>query len=226
MTDVRGLLLDVDGTLVDSGYHHALSWWQALRKQGLDVPVSTIHRAVGMGSDKLVPHVVQDAGYSLDDVDEDDATAAHSAIYSTFWPALRLLPGARELVSRAHGAGLTTVLASSAGPEEVAVLRRVLDVDDLLDAVTGAGDAEQSKPAPDLVVTALGKADLDAGACVFVGDSVWDVHAAHDAGVRCVGVECGGTSASELREAGAVEVYRDAADLVAHWDDSVLGGSR
>jgi HAD superfamily hydrolase (TIGR01509 family) len=216
----RGVLFDVDGTLVDSGYIHAVCWWQALRQQDRDVPMSVIHRSIGMGSDRLVPHVAPDA-------DEDliaDLTAAHDALYSTYWPQLRRLPGAAELVRRCHDAGLGTVLASSAGATELDVLRRVLDVDDFLDHVTSSADGDNSKPDPDLVLAALDKAGLEGQDAVFIGDAVWDVHAASAAGVACIGVECGGTSEAELRDAGAVAVFRDPADLLTHWDRTPLAG--
>jgi HAD superfamily hydrolase (TIGR01509 family) len=217
---VSGVLFDVDGTLVDSGYIHTLCWWQALRQDGRDVPMATIHRAVGMGSDRLVPHVLDDG----DDELLGRLTAAHDTLYSTYWSQLRLLPGARELVRRCHDAGLITVLASSAGAAELDVLRRVLDIDDALDFVTSADDADSSKPAPDLVQVALSKAGLDRDEAVFIGDAVWDVESSGRAGVRCLGVECGGTSAAELRAAGAAATYRDPADLLEHWGSTPLTG--
>ncbi|MGH3743845.1 MAG: HAD family hydrolase [Mycobacteriales bacterium] len=214
----RGVLFDVDGTLVDSSYIHAVCWWQAFRQAGYDVLTSSIHRAVGMGSDRLVPHVLGD------DVDADASALsdAHAAIYSTWWPALRALPSAATLVHRAKVAGFTTVLATSASERELAVLREVLGADEWIDHATNASDSDATKPAPDLVEVALAKASLEPGDATFVGDAVWDVHAANSAGVRCIGLECGGSSEAELREAGAAQVFRDPADLLAHWDESLL----
>ncbi|WP_375485571.1 HAD family hydrolase [uncultured Jatrophihabitans sp.] len=218
----RGVLFDVDGTLVDSGYIHAVCWWQALRQHDRDVPTATIHRSVGMGGDKLVPHVLgEDVG---DDVVEQ-IVASHDAVYATYWDRLRIMPGARELVRTCHDAGLTTVLASSAGSAELGVLRGVLDLDDAIDAVTGSADSRGSKPDPDLVQVALDKAGLRPRESVFVGDAVWDVEAATSAGVECIGVECGGTSEAELRDAGASAVFRDPADLLEHWASTSLAGS-
>jgi HAD superfamily hydrolase (TIGR01509 family) len=215
----RAVLFDVDGTLVDSTYPHTVAWWQAFRQNDLDVTMSRIHRAIGMGADQLVPEVTDGA-----EVDVDALADAHDALYSAYWPALRALPGARELVRRCHEAGLTTVLASSAGAREVGVLRTLLDVDDALDEATSSDDAEASKPAPDLVGVAIDKAGVAPAEAVFVGDAVWDVHACAKAGVRCIGLTCGGTSEAELAEAGAVAVYRDPADLIDHWDESPLAG--
>jgi HAD superfamily hydrolase (TIGR01509 family) len=215
-----GVLFDVDGTLIDSGYLHAVCWWQALRKYGLDAPMATIHRAVGMGSDRLVPHVLGNEG--TDQLAE--LSAAHDALFSVYWSSLRRLPGARELVRRCHDAGLVTVLASSANGTELGVLRTALDADEWLDHATSAADGDSSKPEPDLVEVALGKAGLQPDQAIFLGDAVWDVEAAGRAGVPCIGVECGGTSAAELRDAGAVQTYRDPADLLAGWAQSPLAG--
>lgn len=215
----RGVLLDVDGTLVDSSYIHAVCWWQAFRQAGYDVLTSSIHRAVGMGSERLVRHVLgEDA-----DADPDALADAHAAIYSTWWPSLRALPAAADLVRTAKGAGLVTVLATSASEREVEVLRAVLDADDAIDHATNASDSDASKPAPDLVEVALATGGLEPGDATFVGDAVWDVHAAKRAGVPCIGLECGGSSEAELRDAGAAQVFRDPADLLSHWDDSLLG---
>lgn len=227
-TGVVGVLFDVDGTLIDTNYLHAIAWWQAFRRAGLDVRMADIHRAVGMGADKLIPHLVgeqlggQQPGGEHDDEQATTLSSDHDAIYSTWWPALRPLPGATELVQRCREAGLVTVLASSAKSQELAVIRRVLDVDAHLCEVTSSEDAQRSKPAPDLVQVALDKAGLASSGSVMVGDSVWDVRAAAGAGVRCIGVECGGTSAAELREAGAIEVYADPQDLLERWGESVL----
>lgn len=214
----RGVLFDVDGTLVDSTYIHAVCWWQAFRQAGFDVLTSSIHRAVGMGSERLVPQVL---GADVN-ADVDALSAAHAAIYSTWWPTLRALPHAADLLRRAQGAGLVTVLATSASDRELTVLRKVLGADDWIDHVTSAADSDATKPAPDLVEVALGKAGLQPTDAIFVGDSVWDVHAANAAGVSCIGLECGGSSEAELREAGAEQVFRDPAELLDQWDNSCL----
>lgn len=216
---VRAVLFDVDGTLVDSTYAHTLAWWQAFRRVDIDVAMWRIHRAIGMGPDQLVPYVA-DA-----DADVDALAESHDAIYSTFWPGLRALPGARELVRRCAEAGLVVVLASSAGAREVGVVRELLEIDDALDHITSADDADGSKPDPDLVGAALERAGVGAAQAVFVGDAVWDVQACAKIGVACIGLECGGTSGAELRDAGAVEVYRDPAALLASWSDSPLAAA-
>lgn len=215
----RAVLFDVDGTLVDSTYLHTVSWWQAFRRAGEDVPMARIHRAIGMGADNLVPHVL---GREPDDQTLSSLADAHDAVYATHWPALRAFAGARELIRHCHDVGLTTVLASSAGADEVEVIRRLLDVDEWLDHSTSSADGDQSKPAPDLVQIALEKAGVDAADAVFVGDAVPDVEACARAGVRCITLTCGGTGEAELRAAGAVEVHADAEALLKAFDDSPL----
>jgi HAD superfamily hydrolase (TIGR01509 family) len=206
-----GVLFDVDGTLVDSTYLHAVCWWQAFRQYDHDVPMATIHRAIGMGSDKILDALLSDG---RDRDGDDDLRAAHSALYAQYWNSLRPQPGAVELVRACAEKGLTVGLASSAAPPEFAVLRRVLDVDDVVAGATNSGDADESKPEPDIVQAALDRTGLSADRVVFVGDAVWDVHAAAKLSIPCVGVTCGGISAAELLDAGAVAVYADPAELL------------
>jgi HAD superfamily hydrolase (TIGR01509 family) len=213
------VLFDVDGTLVDSTYIHAVCWWQALRAAGYDPPMARIHRAVGMGAERLVPQVL---GSSPSDDEISELAAAHDAIYSTYWAQLRPLVGARDLLVRCHAEGLVTVLASSASSRELTVLQAVLDVPDAVDFTTSADDASSSKPSPDILEAALSKALLSPDRAVFVGDAVWDVLAAAQAGLECIGLECGGTSAAELRDAGAVAVYQDPAELLESFGSSPL----
>lgn len=219
---VRGVLLDVDGTLIDSTFLHAVCWWQAFRQHDLDAQMAVIHRSVGMGSEKLVANVLG----STEDVDLDGLSASHDALYSAYWPQLRPLPGARELLRRCSAAGLVTVLASSAKERELGILRRVLDCDDAIDAATSSADADASKPAPDILEVALSKAKLAPEEALFIGDAVWDVHASSKLGIACIGLECGGTSAAELLEAGAFATYSDPAALLVHSDEHAWLGGR
>jgi HAD superfamily hydrolase (TIGR01509 family) len=207
---VAGVLFDVDGTLVDTTYLHAVCWWQAFRQHDHDVPMARIHRAIGMGSDKILDELLSD---DRDRDKDDELRTGHSALYSQYWTALRPQPGAVELVRDCARKGLTVGLASSAAPPEFAVLRRVLGIDDVVAGVTNSGDAEESKPDPDIVQAALDRTGLNAEDVVFVGDAVWDVYAAGKLSIPCVGLTCGGISAAELRDAGAVAVYADPAEL-------------
>jgi HAD superfamily hydrolase (TIGR01509 family) len=223
-SDRPGVLFDVDGTLVDTTYIHAVTWWEALRQHGHDVPMASVHRAIGMGSDRLLDHLLGD-GSAGDDRDRDKDPAlidAHSALYAAWWDRLRPLPGAADLLRACAGRGLAVVLASSAAEHELGVLRRVVDADDVITAATSSTDAEQSKPAPDILQAALEQSGVDPKRAVFVGDSVWDVQASGRLDIDCIGLTCGGTSAAELREAGAIAVYDHPAALLAALDDSEI----
>lgn len=214
-----GVLFDVDGTLVDTTYLHTVAWWEALRRLGADVPMAKIHRAIGMGSDKLLDHLLGPAR----DRDKDEQTStAHDILYGAWWERLRPLPGAAELLRAVADRGHAVVLASSAKEPELEKLRRVIGADDVITAATSSSDAEQSKPAPDIVQAAIDQSGVDRRAAVFVGDSVWDVQAAARLDIPCIGLSCGGTSAGELNEAGAVGVYDDPAALLAHLDESAI----
>jgi HAD superfamily hydrolase (TIGR01509 family) len=216
----RGVLFDVDGTLVDTTYLHAVTWWEAFRQVDLDVPMARIHRAIGMGGDKILDHLL---GAERDTGNDEKLAEAHSALYAAYWERLRPLPGAVELVRACADRGLTVVFASSASEQEFEILRRTLGVDDVVTAGTNKDDVERSKPDPDIVGVALERGGLTADDAVFVGDAVWDVLASARLGLNCIGVECGGTGAAELRTAGAVAVYEDPAALLAAFDDSPLG---
>jgi beta-phosphoglucomutase-like phosphatase (HAD superfamily) len=159
MTDqVQAVLFDVDGTLVDSNYLHAVTWWEAFAQAGHDVPMARIHRAIGMGSDQLLDSLLP----ATRDRDADSTiSTAEAALYSVYWRRLRPLPGARELLRACRKHRLRVVLASSANPRELAILRAALDADDAIDDATSAGDADRSKPAPDLVEIALERAGVD-----------------------------------------------------------------
>ncbi|RZU53845.1 HAD superfamily hydrolase (TIGR01509 family)/HAD superfamily hydrolase (TIGR01549 family) [Krasilnikovia cinnamomea] len=215
-----GVLFDVDGTLVDTTYVHTVAWWEALRLEERDVPMAEIHRAIGMGSDKLLDHLL---GGDRDTSRDEEMTTAHDTLYATWWERLRPLPGATDLLRAVAGLGLAVVLASSAKERELAVLRRVLGADDVLTAATSSADADESKPAPDILEAALAQSGVSPDRCVFVGDSVWDVRAAAKLDIACIGLTCGGTSAAELTDAGAVATYRDPADLHAALGGSAIG---
>ena len=214
------VLFDVDGTLVDSSYLHTLAWWQAFRQAGYDVPMASIHRSVGMGGDKILAKLLP-AGRDTDS--DQQLMASHAAVFATFWPALRPLDGARELLADCHGRGLAVALASSARERDLAVLRATIGADDFIDAATSSADAKESKPAPDILVAALDAVDVPARDAVYVGDAVWDIYAAGRLGIPAIGLTCGGTSAAELRDAGAVEIHDSPRALLANLADSAIG---
>ncbi len=219
MTEPAGVLFDIDGTLVDSPYLHATSWWQAFRQFDLDVSMAKIHRAIGMGSDHILDHLLGD---DRDRSDDEAIDAAHAALQAANWARLRPTNGAKELMTACSKQGLQVVLASSASGGELAALRSAIDADDVIDAVTTADDASSSKPSADIVHVALDKGGLAPERAVFIGDAVWDVYACAKAGVACIAVTCGGTSEAELRAAGAVEVYDDPAAILAAFDRTAV----
>ncbi|MGI5246119.1 HAD family hydrolase [Dactylosporangium sp. CA-139066] len=220
---VTGVLFDVDGTLVDTVYLHAVAWWQALRQHDHDVPMAHIHRAIGMGSDRILDELL---GPDRDRERDGEIVAAHASLHAVHWPALRPLPGARRLLEDCAGRGLSVVLATSASRPELQALLRCLDADQALTAVTSADDAEQSKPAPDIVEVALERSGLSAEEVVFVGDSVWDVRAAGQLSIPCIGLTSGGLSAVELLEEGATGVYEHPQDLLDHLDEALATALR
>jgi len=212
------VLLDLDGTLVDSNYFHTVAWFRALAGAGHVVPMAQIHRLVGMGADQLLEELVGAHDQALEDGWQREFAELRGEV--------RPLPGAADLARALRERGATVVLATSGKPDDVEELRRTLDADEWIDAAVNSGEVESSKPAPDIFARALEVAGAAPGDAVVVGDTVWDAEAAAACGVPCVAVTCGGVSEAELREAGAVAVYRDPADLVAHLDEAVLTHSQ
>jgi HAD superfamily hydrolase (TIGR01509 family) len=215
----RGVLFDVDGTLIDSSYFHAMAWWQAFRREGFDVEMSAIHRCVGMGGDRLIQSLVPDSTEEL----QEALKSSHSAVFSTFWPALRTFDAARDLLAACSEAGLAVGLASSAQDRDLEVSRKLLDAGSSIDAWTSSNDAKESKPAPDILEACLEKLRLTPKDVVFVGDAVWDVKAGAAIGIPVIALTCGGISAAELRDAGAAEVYDNPRHLLENLEGSLLG---
>ncbi|RKO20989.1 HAD family hydrolase [Pseudarthrobacter phenanthrenivorans] len=216
----RGVLFDVDGTLIDSSYIHTISWWGAFRQQGYDIPMASIHHFVGMGGDRLVDSLLPG---ERDRSADPDIMASHGALYASHWPALRPFDGVKDLLAQCHAGGLAVALASSARKKDLEVMKGILDADAFIDGATSANDAKESKPSPDILVAALEAIGVRAADAVFVGDAVWDMKAAAALGIPAVAVRCGGINAAELREAGAVEVYDGPADLLRNLNSSAIG---
>jgi len=214
------VLFDMDGTLIDTNYLHTVTWWESFSRAGYDVPMPDIHRAIGMGSDQLLDALLPAGREHGADA---DLVAGHDALFSVYWSRLRPLPGAADVLRACKARGARVVLASSAGQDELTVMRAALAADDAIDEVTSAADVEQSKPAPDLVQVALEKAKVEPARAVFVGDTVWDVRACGRAGVRCVAVLTGGIGRDELAAAGAERIYPGVRDLLADLAGGPLG---
>ncbi|MCU1594567.1 MAG: HAD-superfamily hydrolase, subfamily variant 3 [Frankiales bacterium] len=214
LTNLDGVLFDVDGTLVDTTYIHAVCWSEALAAVGRHRVTADLHHLVGMDGELLLDTVLSDAppAESL----RAELKERHATLYRSYWPGLRPMPGARNLLEHLHDSGLRVVLASSASGEELDALQKALDADQWIDAATSSEDTDAGKPAPDIVLTALAKGDLSADRAVFVGDAIWDGRAAERAGVPFVGLSCGGTPAVDLKGAGAGEVFDTPGHLLAH----------
>jgi HAD superfamily hydrolase (TIGR01549 family) len=211
-------ILDVDGTLVDSVYHHALAWHRAIRRSDLEVPVWRVHRLIGMGGDQIVKTLFDE---DVERACGDAIRAAEKEEYEPLMGEVRPLAGARELTAELKDRGHRVVLASSAKEEELDFYLDLAEVRDLADAWTSSADVEATKPNPDLVVQAL--EEVGGGSAVMIGDSIWDCEAAKRAEVPTVGVLTGGFAESELRDAGAEAVFASLDELCRSLDRTPLG---
>lgn len=201
------ILLDLDGTLVDSVYHHVLAWQDALRAAGHQVLAARIHAGIGMGSDRLLPWLL---GRHIDEA--DDISDDHKARFLARAEDLAPTPGARELLDDLDVREVPHVIATSAGEEERDALLAVLGVDDV--PLAGAGGGNDSKPAPDILVAACGELGVTPEQAILVGDAPWDARAAQRAGAGAIAVRCGGFGDDVLREAGAGRVVDDPRALI------------
>ncbi|MDQ3587898.1 MAG: HAD family hydrolase [Actinomycetota bacterium] len=210
-------ILDVDGTLVDTNFHHAIAWYRSFRQHELLMPIWRIHRAIGMGGDQIVAEL---AGEEVEEEKGADIRSAEKAIYLTLIEEVEPLTGSRELIEDLTGRDMEVILASSAKPDEIEHYLDLLDARDLADGWTTAEDVQATKPQPDLVEAALEKAGTHDA--VLVGDSTWDIEAAERAGIETVAVLTGGFGEDELRETGAVQVYRSIEELRKDLDNTPL----
>lgn len=214
----RGAFFDVDGTLVDTNYFHVIAWSEAFAAHGYHIPMSDIHALIGQGSERLVASLI---GH------EDQAIAdAHADFYGPRLYQVHAFDRAAALLRRLKRDGYEVVLATSASQSDVEHLRRAIDADDAIAHVTTKDDASESKPAPDILTTALDATGLDATHCIFVGDSIWDVQAALAIGMPTIGVRSGGIDEARLREAGAAEVYHHVAHIFDAYDSTLLGAQQ
>jgi HAD superfamily hydrolase (TIGR01509 family) len=216
--DARAVILDVDGTLVDSNGAHARAWVDAFAEHGIAVSFERVLRSIGMGGDKLMPEV---AGITEDSPLGARISTRRGEIFrQTYFPAVRPFPRVRELLQRFKDDGFRLAVASSAKEEELDPLLERAAVRDLVQAKTSSDDAENSKPEPDIVSAALKEAKVGPRSAVMLGDTPYDVEAARRAGVRIVALECGGWRREDLE--GAAEVYAGPADLLARYAESIF----
>jgi HAD superfamily hydrolase (TIGR01509 family) len=216
---LQAVILDVDGTLVLSNDAHAQAWVEAFAAYGYDVAFEKVRPLIGMGGDQVMPKMVP----GLNDEEGDGKAIAQKRkelIINRFGPTLAPANGSRELVLRMQEAGLHLIIATSATSQELSVLLKAAQVDDLLDEATTSSDAEASKPAPDIVEAALNKLKMEPSEVLMIGDTPYDIESAKGAGVNTIGVRSGGFDDEQLK--GAIAIYNDPADLLAHYSSSPL----
>ena len=213
-TGRRGVIFDIDGTLVDSNYQHAFAWWQALREHGMTVPMFEIHRRIGMGGDNLLEDLIGKYSKEL-----SESRARH---FRPLRKELTAFDGASELLRTVSERGGEVVMATSASKEDLEALLKALDADDYIDHITSVGDVDNSKPDPDVFKRALEISGLSPGSAIVLGDTPWDIEAARKVGLDCVCVESGGWSRRDLDAAGAVAVFHNPRELLDRLDESPL----
>ncbi|MGN6798486.1 MAG: HAD family hydrolase [Gaiellaceae bacterium] len=217
MTRKVAVLLDLDGTLVDANYQHALAWFRAFRSHGIVLPIWRIHRHIGMGGDQLVPAI---AGEDVEGRCGDELRAAEHEEFLKMRDECEPLDGARELLEELHDRAAAVILASSASQDDVEHFLHVLAANGTIDAWTTSDDVERTKPHPDIVQAALEKTDAEHA--VMIGDSRWDVEAAANAGLETICVMTGGWSKQELAVSGASAVFESLVELRMRLDDTPI----
>jgi HAD superfamily hydrolase (TIGR01509 family) len=212
-------ILDIDGTLVDTNYQHAIAWFRAFRQHGIVLPIWRIHRHIGMGGDQLIGALTDER---FEEREGDAIRAAEKVLYMELIDEVEPMEGARELLEELKRRGHTVILASSAKADEVDHYLDLLNARNIAEGWTTSADVEETKPQPDLVNSALKKAGARADDAVMVGDTTWDVRAAESANVPTIAVRTGGFGADELREAGAAAIFESVRDLCDHLADTAL----
>ncbi len=220
---LQAVILDVDGTLVLSNDAHAQAWVEGFAAYGYDVAFDKVRPLIGMGGDQVIPKMVS----GLNDEEGDGKAIAEKRkelIMERLGPTLSPTKGARDLVLRMQEHGLKLIIASSATSQELSVLLKAAQVDDLLKEATTSSDAEASKPAPDIVEAALDKLKMEPSQVLMIGDTPYDIQSAKGAGVELIAVRCGGFDDEELKQ--AIAIYDDPADILAHYSNSPLGKTK
>jgi HAD superfamily hydrolase (TIGR01549 family) len=219
---IEAVIFDVDGTLVDTVDMHAEAWQRAFREFGKDLEFQTVRQQIGKGGDQLMPEFLSEK--EMDDFSERLEKRRTEIFDTEYLPKTKPFPKVRELCERIKADGLKIVLASSATEKELEFFKKALNIADLLEAATSSDDAEESKPEPDIFEAALKKiGSPDASKCVVVGDTPYDAIAAGKIKLKTIGVLSGGFPEKTLTDAGCVEIYKDPADLLTRYDESVIG---
>lgn len=217
---LQAVILDIDGTLVFSNDAHAQAWVEAFAAYGYEVSFEKVRPLIGMGGDKVIPKMVSGLSDEAGD-GKKIAQRRKELIINRFSPELSPTPGSRDLLLKMQQEGLRLIIATSATSEELSGLLKAAQVDDLLHQATTSSDAEASKPEPDIVEAALSKLQMEASQVVMLADTPYDIEAAAKCGVAVIAFRCGGFDDASL--ANAAEIYDRPADLLAHYEDSLLG---
>ena len=218
MTHIHGVIFDVDGTLVDSNDAQARSWVDALNDFGYSVPYEKVRPLIGMGGDKVLPETI---GVQKDSEKGKQISQRRSEIFKEkYLPNVKAFPDAQKLLDRMREQGLKLAIATSAQPDELRPLLQIVGAADLIEDKTSSKDAQSSKPDPDVMQVTLKKVGYPANELVMIGDTPYDIEAATKVGVGTIAFRCGGWSDSDLT--GAIAIYNDPADLLAHYDSSPL----
>lgn len=218
MAHIRGVILDVDGTLVDSNDAHAKSWVEAMAEYGYHVPYEKVRPLIGMGGDKVLPETI---GIQKDSPQGKKISQRRAEIFKErYLPTVRAFPKARELLQRMRASGLKLAVASSAQPDELEALLNIVGASDLIEVKSSSKDTQDSKPDPDIMQVTLQRLGFPPDQVVMLGDTPYDIEAARKIGVGTIALRSGGWRDHELR--GVLAIYDDTADLLAHYDSSPL----
>jgi HAD superfamily hydrolase (TIGR01509 family) len=221
---IEAVIFDIDGTLIDSVDYHARAWLWAFARHGHDIPFDEIRAQIGKGGDQLMPVFLTEE--EIAHFGETLADERATFFKDEYLPHLHAFPMVRELFEKIKADGKKIVLASSANPDELERYVKIAGIEDLIEPSTSSGDAARSKPHPDIIQAALGKlGDPVPDNVIYVGDTPWDAIAAGNAGLKTIGVLCGGFAEIDLKAAGCVAIYTSPADLLARYDESPLGRS-
>lgn len=218
---IKAVIFDIDGTLVDSVDLHAQAWKETFKQYGKDVPYQQVRHQIGKGGDQLMP-----VFFSQEELDEfgREMEEYRAQMYKRdYMPRVRAFPEVRELFLKVKGDGKRIALASSAKEDELGAYKKIAQIEDLVEEETSADDAEKSKPHPDIFAAALEKlGDIKPSEAIVVGDTPYDAEAARKISLRTIGVLCGGFPESELDAAGCIAIYRDPADLLARYQETII----
>jgi HAD superfamily hydrolase (TIGR01549 family) len=218
---IKAVIFDIDGTLVDSVDLHAHAWQETFKHFGKEIPYEQVRHQIGKGGDQLMPVFFSQA--ELEEFGDEMEKYRGELFQRDYLPRVRAFPSVRELFQKIKDGGLRLALASSAKEEELEAYKKIARIEDLVEEETSADDADKSKPHPDIFEAAMERlGDVEPREAIVVGDTPYDAEAAGKINLRTLGVLCGGFPEAELRAAGCVQIYKDPADLLAHYDESII----